>query len=388
MNAEIPAAPPARPRRSFKEKLIKHLRHGTLTERMMELAGVLPTHAKVRWRGADSPAEATRALSRWAELFLKDQPADSWVLSVGDSGPFHQRLNRALERRGVQYRAHAVDDVLRWSATQTAGIAGIVCGYADVAQMTRASRRLAVHPALSTVRFEYAAGINPELRQFGRHDEYAGTYFVAPGLLDSPTPYELYEESLQRFEQKCGLRDFLDLYQVLRYIVRNKVPGDIAEFGSYRGHSGYLIARTLQSLGSDKRLYMFDMFEEFPPEPFGVDHYWNQSHQVNFEEVRAKFKAFPNVTLVKGDFTQTLPGANLGPLALAYIDCDSYRGTRYLVQQLWDRHLAPRSALVCEDYGHPALLGSRAAIHEEFDARPDTFQFFSQFSGLYVVLKQ
>lgn len=375
-----PVAPP-----SFLAKLLRHLRRGTLLERVMEMAGVLPEHVKVRWRGATSEQEAVRALRRWAELFLVRQPQGSWVLSLGDQGAFHRRLNTALE--GLAFRACTLEQLTALSRAEVADLRGIVCGLADAGQLTAASRAVARHPLLRDVPFEYAAGINAEHAQFRRQDEYAETYFVAPSLLDSPNPYQIYDESLQRFEQKCGLRDYLDLYQVLRQVVRNGVPGDIAEFGSYRGHSGYLIARTLQALGSDKRLYMFDTFEEFPTESYGIDQLWNHSHTVRYDEVREKLGGFANVTLVKGDITETFPASGLGNIALAFIDCDSYRATRFLIDRLWDRHLPPQSAMVIEDYGHPALLGSRAAVHEELEGRSGYLQFFSQFSGLLIVTK-
>lgn len=374
---------------SFISSLVSHLREGTFVERLRcayDGRQWLPSHVRVRWNGAEHPDDAARALARWAKIFIAADAA-GWVLCLGERQDFHQLLERRLRERGVRFRSHSLQEVAGWGPAQAAGIKGIVCGYADARDMTHAARALALHPTLGAVPFEYAAGINPEKGIFSKRDEYAETHFVAPGLLDEPTPYQLYEESLSYFEQKCGLRDFLDLYQILRYVVRSGVPGDIAEFGSYKGHSGYLIARTLQALASDKTLYMFDTFEEFPREAAGMDHFWNRSHYVNFDEVRAKFSALANVRLVRGDFTQTMAGSGLDKVALAYVDCDSYRATRYLIEAIWDKKLSPRGALVCEDYGHPALLGSRAAVHEEFERRPDSFQYFSQFSGLYITLK-
>jgi O-methyltransferase len=372
---------------SFVAKLIRHLRRGTLAERIAAGFGRLPRHVRVRWQGAQTPHEAALALARWGAVFVGEERRDGWVLSVGDGNALHEALNAELRRRRVPFRTATLEEACGFGADEAAGLKGVLCGHAETAKITAAARRLASHPALGSVPFEYAASINRERRVFAELDEYADTYFVAPGLLDTPGPYAIYEESLTRFEQKCGLRDYLDLYQVLRYIVDNRVDGDIAEFGSYRGHSGWLIARTLQALGSDKKLYMFDTFEEFPAESFGVDHHWNSSHYVDFGEVRDKLSGFANVTLVKGDFTQTLAQSPVRRLALAYIDCDSYRATRFLIDALWSTHLSPRAALVCEDYGHPALLGNRVAVHEELDARPDAFKFFSQFSGLHITLK-
>ena len=167
----------------------------------------------------------------------------------------------------------------------------------------------------------------------------------------------------------------------------NGVPGDIAEFGSYQGHSGWLIARTLQALGSDKRVYLFDTFDEFPREPLGIDHFWNRTHGVDFAQVQARFAGLERVVFVRGDFTRTLPDSGLKQVALAHIDCDSYRATRFLIDTLFARHLSTGGLLICEDYGHPALLGARAAVHESVAHLPRHMPFYSQFSGLYAVLK-
>jgi hypothetical protein len=253
--------------------------------------------------------------------------------------------------------------------------------------MTRLAQRLTANAALNTVPFEYVAGVDPERTFFEKYDEYRDTWFVSPVLLDDETPYEIYRESLELFEQKCGLRDFLDLYQILRSAAERSVPGDVAEFGSYRGHSGWLIARSLQALGCDKRLFMFDTFDSFPDESLGVDHFWSGTHDVDFEEVKRKLSPFDNVHLVRGDFTETLASSELARVALAYVDCDSYRATRFLIDALLPERIVAGGALVCEDYGHPALLGNRVAVHESLTGVTNCFRFFSQFSGLYVVVK-
>ncbi len=278
-------------------------------------------------------------------------------------------------------------DLAAWTDAEVKGMAAVMCGYTDPPRMTALARLLANHPVFADARFEYASGLDAEHVVFRSLDEYGDTWFVSPVLLESPSPYDLYEESLTKFEQKCGLRDYLDLYQWLKTVVENDIPGDVAEFGSYKGHSGYLIARTLGALGSAKRLYMFDTFESFPVEPLGVDHFWSETHEVDFEDVRTKLAPFSNVQLVKGDFTETLASTATGPLALAYIDCDSYRATRFLFDALLPDGISAGGLLICEDYGHPALLGNRAAVHESLDGRPGLLRFFSQFSGLYITVK-
>src|SRR6202011_2588231 len=145
-------------------------------------------------------------------------------------------------------------------------------------------------------------------------------------------PYRLYEASLQRFEQKCGLRDYLDLYQLLASVVERDVPGEIAEFGSYKGHSGWLIGKTLEMLKSAKHVHMFDTFESFPSEAAGVDYFWSGSHKVRLDEVRAKLADVAAARIVPGEFERTMPESGLDEIALAYVDCDSYRGVSYLAR--------------------------------------------------------
>lgn len=352
------------------------------------LFGRAPSASRVRWHGAGSEAQALEALVEWAGRHMAAAPVDQWVLSLGGEGDdFHNRLARRLTRRGIAHRRLSLEQALALPEASARQVAAVLCAALDARTQTRAAQAIAGHPILGARPFEHACGLDPSQATFKRLDEYPDTHFVSPVLLDAPTPYAIYEESLRHFEQKCGLRDFLDLYQLLRSVVANGVAGDIAEFGSYRGHSGYLIARSLEALGSDKRLYMFDTFDSFPEEAYGVDHFWSATHPVNFEQVRAKFAGRDNVTLVRGDFTQTLAETAVAELALAYIDCDSYRATRYLLQALPGDYLRRGGILVCEDYGHPALLGNRAAVHEIFDAKQGWFKYFSQFSGLYIAVK-
>jgi len=276
-----------------------------------------------RWAAARTQAEATAGLVRLVATSCA-RPSD-WVLVVGEGGLLHQALEQALDRHELGHRSATLRALKTWTAADADGLVAVLSGHEDAGATTSLGRVLAQHPVLRDRRFEYVSGLEPERAQFDRQDEYSDTWFVSPVLLAKPSPYELYEESLAKFEQKCGLRDFLDLYQWVASVVERSVPGDIAEFGSYRGHSGYLIASTLRALGSDKRLHMFDTFESFPSEDAGVDHFWSDTHDVDYEEVRAKLAEFDNVTLVKGDLTETLGDSDLEPLALAYIDCDSYR---------------------------------------------------------------
>ena len=234
--------------------------------------------------------------------------------------------------------------------------------------------------------FENVVHPQIEFQRIEKLDRYHSSSFTSPLFAGKIDFVSIYEESLTRFGQKCEIRDYLDLCQALSHIVTRKIPGDVAEFGSFKGHSGYLIAQTLKQLNSDKNVLLFDAFEEFPKEELGIDYFWD-GHQVNFDEVRSKFQMFNNVELVKGDFTQTVLQFEQRKLSLVYIDCDSYRATKFLIEHLFEKQLSPGGLLIVEDYGHPALLGSRLAVHDALDNRCNFFPFYSQFSGFYIVVK-
>lgn len=339
----------------------------------------------MRWFGAQSVRDASRALAIRAASIVS--LSGGWILLVGEDGPLRRGVAGEFERRGLCHRwVRTVGESVP-SPSQEGTPACIVVADVKAARITEAARAALLNPGLAEVPVEYATGLESERLQLREQDEYADAVFVSPVLLSDPSPYALYAASLERFEQKCGLRDYLDLYQLLRSVIERKIPGDVAEFGSYKGHSGWLIGKTLEALDSDKAVYMFDTFDVFPAESAGVDYFWSNTHRVNLHEVREKLADLPKVHLVPGEFEHTVPGTTVDRLALAYVDCDSHRAVSYIARALFNDHLSPGGVMVFEDYGHPALLGCRIAVHEYFDHRTDCVRFFSQFSGLYVVVK-
>lgn len=367
-------------------KIIRYWRDGTLGERIRRrLDRQRRLRTKVRWFGADSVDEAMRALRAWG-IFHAGDDGRGWVLCLGPDSPERQRLLQDLQAADAASHgadASTLDEVLSDHGVPSA----VLCAATVTADITELASLASGHPLLTDVPFEYVEGVTPEHAHFREWDEYPETFFVSPVLRDRPGPYAIYARSLQHFAQKCGLRDYLDLYQMLGSIADRDIDGDVAEFGSFKGHSGWLIAESLKALGQERQLHMFDMFEHFPSEDLGIDRFWSNTHTVDFAEVQGKLADYDNVQLVKGDFTQTLHTSEIGRLALAYVDCDSYRATRYLFETLLADYLVPGGVLICEDYGHPALLGSRLAVHEVLDQRKDLVRFFSQFSGLYIAVK-
>lgn len=363
---------PLRPLR----RLAASLRH-----RLGKLRRAPPGRFSVR-----TQTEAAAVLAQLAAAACSSPQQD--ILLIGRGEAFGHAVAAALGRTGRRWRSCQPEAVAGLDHAALAGVGCVVIATADSRTHLDVARRLVNNPAAADIPLEYLALPHLENAPIAGWDRYANEDFVSPLLAQHGRAYlDIYRESLTRFGQKTDVRDYLDLCQLLTSVVTRGVPGNVAEFGSFRGHSGYLASRVLEHLGSDKTLYMFDTFDSFPDEPVGVDRFWSGTHKVVFEQVREKFRERGNVRLVKGDFTRTLPETATGPLALAYVDCDSFRATRFLLEYLWAQRIPDGGIVVLEDYGHAALLGNRVAVHEFFDGRRDAHTCFSHFSGFFIAVK-
>jgi hypothetical protein len=338
-----------------------------------------------RWH-IRNQTEAIQFLAKKARNAFKKEGKRP-ILLIGRKDAYTEAIRRDLVDRGMQPRLMDLSALEDGSVPAPASYACVVCTFTDIRRTQAAARCILRDPVLGRLPFEYVALPREDYATLERHQTTTACDLVSP-LPGYPVDvFALYEASLAHFEKKCDIRDFMDLCQLLKNTIDNGTDGDIAEFGSFRGHSGYLMASLLAALGFQNKLYLFDTFTAFPEEGYGIDQFWSQSHPVDFAAVRAKFRAFPFVRFIQGDFTQTFDGTGIRRLALAYVDCDAYRSTDYLIQRIYPEVLPPGGIMIFEDYGHAQLLGNRVAVNEYFENRRGCVTFFSQFSGSYVVIK-
>ena len=171
------------------------------------------------------------------------------------------------------------------------------------------------------------------------------------------------------------------LVQAVTHVVRNNIPGDIAECGVWRGGSMVAIARTLLALGdTSRRLYLYDTFEgmtepsdrdqDFAGQPAAAlldrdspgTGVWASA---SMEEVKANLLAtgYPadQILLVKGRVEDTIPATMPKALALLRLDTDWYESTRHELTHLYPI-LSRFGLLIIDDYGH--WHGAREATDE------------------------
>jgi len=337
-----------------------------------------------RWNDPQNEQEAEEFLSKRIISSAKNLGVAKIIL-LGGKKDFRSNLAEILQESFTISSFESLESMIADADLDlSCTVIGITTLQAN--EIHRIGENLVRDPKTSNVAFEYV--VIPKVENLAINRMYENSNdFISPLHLQEPNFSNLYEESCKLFEPKTGIRDFMDLIQGVNHVLNTNLQGDLAEFGSFKGQSGYLTARYLEARKSPKTLFMFDAFESFPIESNGVDHFWSDTHKVNFEEIKQKFKRFNHVDLVKGDFTETFNQSACKKLCLAFVDCDSYRGTKYLIDEIFEDRLVVGGLMIFEDYGHASLLGNRLAVHEKFKGKRNAFCFFSQFSGSFYVCK-
>jgi hypothetical protein len=180
-----------------------------------------------------------------------------------------------------------------------------------------------------------------------------------------------------------GIKRLLNLEDCIRTVVREGVPGDVAETGVWRGGAMIYAAAVLDELGyaADSRLvWCFDSFEGLPrpdvalwPADEGDPHHTFEWLRVSLETVQGNFRAYgididERVRFVKGWFRDTLPRWAHNhpghPLAVLRLDGDMYESTMIALDELYPR-LSRGGFLIVDDW---SLSRARQAA-EDYRAR-------------------
>ena len=172
------------------------------------------------------------------------------------------------------------------------------------------------------------------------------------------------------------------LIEAVRYLVDAGIGGDFVECGVWKGGSIMAMALTLQELGAERELHLFDTFSGMTA-PSDDD--WNvkqgQASRIfekkkvsedaaawcrsSLDEVRANVLSTnyrpESFYFAEGKVEDTLPGRAPDEIALLRLDTDFYESTRHELVHLYPR-LAPGGVLILDDYGH--WKGARKAVDE------------------------
>lgn len=169
----------------------------------------------------------------------------------------------------------------------------------------------------------------------------------------------------------------------VEYVVKNTVPGDFVECGVWRGGSMIAIALTLQRIGAQRRLWLYDTFSGMPPpgrddfdfrgrsaqelmaqENPETSYIWAKS---SLDDVKLGLRetgyAEDAIEFVVGPVESTLPNRAPEKIALLRLDTDWFESTYCELVHLWPR-LVDGGVLIIDDYGDWA--GAKKAADSYF----------------------
>ncbi len=163
--------------------------------------------------------------------------------------------------------------------------------------------------------------------------------------------------------------------------IYNKIinlPGDILEFGVYKGTSmvRLLSFRSLLENDFSRKIIGFDNFGKFPDELHldsdkkFVERFENEGgYGISKEEfeIHLNNKGFKNYALIEGDVLKTIPEYlaknQTLKISMLHIDVDVYEPTKVILENLWDK-VVKGGILMLDDYG--TVEGETKAVDEFF----------------------
>jgi O-methyltransferase len=193
------------------------------------------------------------------------------------------------------------------------------------------------------------------------------------------------------------------LLRAVRYIVRNRVPGDFVECGVWRGGSMMGIALALQEAGeTDRNLLLYDTFTGMSAPTSSDKRYdgvtassmmasGDRNARVfsyaSLDDVKANMTStgYPpeRIRYIQGRVEDTLPARAPESICMLRLDTDWYESTQHELTELYPR-LVRHGVLIIDDYGH--WQGSRQATDEYFSRlTPAPFLHRIDYSGRLVI---
>ncbi len=158
----------------------------------------------------------------------------------------------------------------------------------------------------------------------------------------------------------------VNLFMLIKFFLPRLSPGDIAEFGSFRGGSAIFMAVVANELCPGTKVFGFDSFAGMPTADGQRDvHKAGDFCEVSVDEVRqfAANAGVHNLELIEGMFADTIPkvAPSIGQLRLSHIDCDlfdaiaaSYNGSK--------AQMVPGGYIVFDDPLELSCLGAFEAV--------------------------
>lgn len=140
-------------------------------------------------------------------------------------------------------------------------------------------------------------------------------------------------------------------------VLSRNIPGDFVECACYKGTSARIICDYVDFKNSGCHYYLYDLFEHDE----SMAHHTMPEHGTTlFDQVKARFSAFPNVTVTKGFVPEVLDEISPSVISFLHIDLNNAPAEIGALERLFDR-LSPGGILVLDDYGWRAYRSQKLA---------------------------
>lgn len=162
------------------------------------------------------------------------------------------------------------------------------------------------------------------------------------------------------------LMGYNEAYQLYMCVERtSKIPGDIAEVGTYMGSSAKLIC---EAKGM-RNLYLFDTFEGLP-DVQNVDeaHLKKGDFKSSYHFVKSYLSSYQNVFIIKGIFPVSADPVKNKSFSLVNLDVDIYQSTKDCLEFFYPR-IIKGGIILSHDY--ITLAGVRKAFDEFYNDKPE-----------------
>lgn len=168
---------------------------------------------------------------------------------------------------------------------------------------------------------------------------------------------------------------FESLEYALFQVIKHRVPGDFFEAGVYRGGAVIFMRAVLDVCGdTDRTVWAADTFGGIPAASKHAEvedevKEWDDRWIAGLDEVKARIQRYglldDRIRFLEGPFSETLPGARLGDLAVVRLDADAYESTRDAIEVLYPK--IPEGGFLIIDDWH--LDACRRAVNEYREAK-------------------
>jgi O-methyltransferase len=169
-----------------------------------------------------------------------------------------------------------------------------------------------------------------------------------------------------RIDTELLLED-IEAYHIFMAVkCTQKVPGDIAEVGVYKGGSAKIIC----SAKGNKHLHLFDTFEGLPKVE-DIDMVWpfyEGKFAASYDSVREYLKDGDNVFFYKGIFPQTSGPVKDKVFSFVNLDVDCYESTKQCLEFFYGR-MSSGGILLSHDY--ITAPGVKKAFDDFFEGKPE-----------------